>query len=327
MAVKVTIATFNCENLFTRYNFRGKKTGKKDSKGKLIYREFTPTELAKAVKDGFIIDKKVFKRSMEKFRKLTAAAIKGVKADIVGLQEVENLDTLKHFNTNYLKTKRFQYQYLVDGNDPRFIDVGLLSNLEFDQLRTHQFRSKGRWKIFSRDCLEAHFSVHGRTLTVFVNHLKSMMGGRSKTRKRRENQSAEIIKILKERFGNNYGNSNFVIIGDLNDYMEVGEESQSGIRILLQDDQMENVLNRLPTDQRWTHFYKSDKSYHQLDYILISKSLAQKNPTAKPHIERRGQPKRVNLSGQPKKVTTFFRGVTKTTKASDHCPVAITLKL
>lgn len=111
MATKVTTATFNCENLFTRYNFRGKKTGRKDSKGKAIYREFTPAELDKAVKDGFIVDKEVFKRSLEPFRKLTAAAIKGVKADIVGLQEIENLDTLKNFNSNYLKTKRFKYQY------------------------------------------------------------------------------------------------------------------------------------------------------------------------------------------------------------------------
>jgi predicted extracellular nuclease len=327
MAGEITIASFNVENLFTRYNFKGKKTGQKDHKNRNIYRPYTPKELQRAVRDGFIIDREMFKTALKPSRALTARAIKALKANILGLQEIENLDTLKRFNSNFLKSKKFKYQMVIDGNDNRFIDVGLLSDIPPDFVRTHQFLRSGRSRIFSRDCLEIHFNINHRTLVVFVNHFKSMMGGRSRTRKRREIQCEAVLNILKERFGSQFGNANFVILGDLNDYMEMGKENESGIRKLLQSDQMENVLERLPAPKRWTHFYSKTKDYRQLDYILVSKSLALKNPAALPYIERRGQPLRVNPKNKPPVVPRFFKEVKGKAKASDHCPVSITLQL
>ena len=145
MANTLTIATFNVENLFTRFKFKGRRVkNPPGSKKKTRFVRYTPKQLAKAVEDGFIIDRNVFKRYLRPSRTLTAKALKGVNADVVGLQEVENLDILKLFNTRYLKgASKFKYQYLIDGNDNRFIDVALLSKLEVDFLRTHQFRKKG----------------------------------------------------------------------------------------------------------------------------------------------------------------------------------------
>ena len=327
MATPVTVATFNTENLFTRYNFRGEKTGK-DEKGKTVYRPYTAKEFERAVKDGFILDPDVFKTTLKPVRKLTGRALRGVKAHVVGLQEVESLDTLKKFNRDYLtKSTKFKYQVLIDGNDQRYIDVGLMSKLPIDFIRTHQFRKKKYTPIFARDCLEVHIKVGAKTLPIFVNHFTSMMRGRAKTRYRREGQSKEIIKILKERFGEDFGDHDFIILGDLNDYMEPDDTKSSGIRSLLLSDQMENVIDRLPEPERWTHYYKGDKSHRQLDYILLSRSLAEKNAGVLPVIERRGQPKRVNRPGEPPRVKKFFKEVTGGKKASDHCPVAITLKV
>lgn len=325
MSETVTIATCNVENLFTRFHFKGKKV--KESQGKITYRPYSAKELEAAVKDGFIIDKKVFKTTFKPVRNLTAKAIKAVKADIVGLQEVENLDTLKRFNSLYLKNKKFKYQIVIDGNDNRLIDVALLSNFPIDFVRTHQFRRKGRSKIFPRDCFEVHVDIKGHILPIFINHFTSMMRGRMRSRYRREIQSEEMVTILRERFGQNYGDHDFVVLGDLNDYMDEGEESLSGIRKLLQTNEMENVVNRLPLNERWTHYYKADKTYHQLDYILISRALAERNPDVLPIIERRGQPKRVNQPNKPPRVKKFFPEVKRNFKASDHCPVAITLRL
>jgi len=315
------------ENLFTRYNFKGKKIGRKDQKNRNIYRAYTPEELQRAVKDGFIVDRNLFKSALKPSRVLTAKAIHGLKANILGLQEIENLDTLKRFNSNFLKSKKFNYQLVIDGNDNRFIDVGLLSDIPPDFVRTHQFLKRGRSRVFSRDCLEVHFKINQQTLVVFVNHFKSMMGGRARTRKRRETQSEAVLEILKKRFGNQFGEADFIVLGDLNDYMETGKEKESGIRKLLESNQMENVLERLPAPERWTHFYSGTKDYRQLDYILISKSLALKNPAALPYIERRGQPMRVNLKNKPPVVPGFFKEVKGKAKASDHCPVSFTLQL
>ncbi len=327
MPTSVTIATFNVENLFVRYSFKGKKI--KDPRGKTKYQPYTDKQLADAVKDGFIVDKKMFNRTLGPVRKLTARALKGVKADIVGLQEVESQDTLKKFNSNFMGSKKFKYQLVVDGNDNRFIDVALLSNYPIDFVRTHQFTKKGRSKVFPRDCLEVHINIKGKRLPIFINHFTSMMRGRATSRPRRELQSHEVIAILKDRFGHHYGDHDFVVLGDLNDYMVEGDEAASGIRALLQSDQMVNVVDRLPSADRWTHFYNGDKSYHQLDYILVSNSLAYKagNKSTQPVIERRGQPLRVNQKNKPKMVHTFFPEIKGRLKASDHCPVGITLKV
>ena len=227
MADEFTIATFNVENLFIRYNFKGKKIKQGN---KTTYKAYTAAELKKAVKDGFIIDSKIITRNFEPIRKLTARTLKAVKADIIGLQEVESLDTLKTFNSRYLNSK-YRYKIVIDGNDPRFIDVGLLSKFPIDYVRSHQFERSGRSYVFSRDCLEVHFNMGGKPLVVFVNHLKSMMGGRHQTKKRRELQSRKIIGILKDRFGSNYGDADFVIMGDLNDYYEPARPNASGILV------------------------------------------------------------------------------------------------
>lgn len=309
---KFTIATFNVENLFTRFQFK------------------TRADASHAVERGFINEPDKFDKTLEESRVLTAKAIAALKADFIGLQEVENLETLKLFNQKFLKEQTSQYPFplLIDGNDPRLIDVGLLSKNPIISLRTHQFLkdSSGRL-IFSRDCLEVQVQVGSKIVHVFLNHLKSMVGGREETRPRREAQSQAILKILEERFGSNFGEANFIVLGDLNDYLIPGQEEQSGIRDLLQSEQIENVVLRLPQEQRWTHFFEGDKSFNQLDYLLISKALARKNPDVLPLIERRGQPLRVNQPGQPQRVREFFPEVKGNLKASDHCPAAITLEV
>jgi predicted extracellular nuclease len=313
MAETFTIATFNAENLFTRFKFK------------------TQTDADKAVRGGFIIEPDKFEELLEESRVLTAKAIKALNADFLGLQEIENLDTLKLFNRTFLKdlNVNFNFPLLIDGNDTRLIDVGLLSNLPIVNLRTHQFIKAGAGNsfVFSRDCLEVEVQVGAKIVHVFINHFKSMLGGREQTKSRREQQSQTVLNLLQKRFGNDFGEANFVVLGDLNDYLETDREDECGIRALLQSEQMENVVLRLPLEEQWTHFFKGDKTYNQLDYILISKALADKNPDVLPVIERRGQPKRVNQPGKPEKVTEFFPEVTGDLKASDHCPVAITLKV
>jgi endonuclease/exonuclease/phosphatase family metal-dependent hydrolase len=321
MPQKLRVAAFNVENLFARFRFKGKRERyqKPDGGYGYRYREYTAEELHQAVKDGWIVDKTFFAIHDERSKEITAKAIRAVKADVIALQEVESLDTLKRFNRQY--RLGYRYSLLIDGNDPRLIDVAVLSKHPFGDVRTHQFETSGRSFVFSRDCLEVEIQLSQHTfLPVFVNHFKSMIGGRKETMPRRRAQAQRVVKILKERFGNRLAQEAFIVLGDLNDYLP-----SSGLAPLLSQPWLENVVQTRIADskERWTHYYAGENEYRQLDYLLLSKALADANPQAVPRIERRGMPRRAQEAGKER-----FEGVGRNyPKASDHCPVVIEIQI
>jgi predicted extracellular nuclease len=297
----LTIATFNCENLFVRYKFGS--TADPDD----------------AVKNGFVLDRRRFETILSEEQKITAQAIKAADADIIVLQEVENLDTLKSFTAQLLTGEKYTHRLLIDGNDPRLIDVAILSRIPIDSCTTHQTRRKGRSAIFSRDCLEARFIIGGKPFSVFVNHFKSMLDGKAETMARRVDQAQEVLKILSERFGPDPGKADWVVLGDLNDF-----QPSAAISVLQNSPWMEDASLRIADPaERWTHFYADKKQYEQLDYIFLSKALAARNPKAIPFMVREG------LCLKADRYTgKRFAGIGKERPhASDHCPVVIKLKI
>lgn len=305
MSQTVRIATFNCENLFARYKFR-------------LKRQQEPSP------DGWDINATRFDIYDDEMRKLTARAIKAVRADVIVLQEVENLEVLKRFRANYLGGFRaYPHAVVVDGNDPRKIDIAVLSKYPLTHLRSYQelkASPRKRGFIFSRDCLEVDVDIGGNTLTLFGNHFKSMVGGRNRTRKRRMLQAATVKQLVRQRFGDKPGEQPFIILGDFNDYANDDKEGKSGIRSLVRWNQIYDVNRELPPDERWTHYFKGRRKYSQLDYILVSNAL--RDRIREVYIERRGQPPRAErFTGKR------FPGVSNKKKASDHCPVVVELEL
>jgi predicted extracellular nuclease len=321
--MRVRIGTFNAENLFARFRFKGARERYRKPGGRwgYRYRPYSQDELRDVVKEGWTIDKTKFKPFREQNRQLTARAIKAIKADILGLQEIEGMDTLKRFVTEFMARQGYTYKVVIDGNDPRLIDVALVSKYPFAYIRTYQFERTpgGRSFVFSRDCLEVGVRLSRHTvLPLFVNHFKSMVGGRAQTMARRKLQAEAVVRILKARFGKNPGKAAWVVLGDLNDYVP-----SSGLDPLLGQPWLENVVERLPDQERWTHYYGGKKEYRQLDYLLLSKALARANPQAVPDIERRGMPRRATRYTGPR-----FPGVgRKEPKASDHSPVVIEIDI
>jgi hypothetical protein len=231
----VRVATFNVENLFARFKFEA------------------GVDPENAVRDGWDVNKTVFRIQDEDGKRLTGLTIKEANADVLALQEVENLDTLKRFRSKYLGGAReYPYAVSIDGNDPRLIDVAVLSRLPVLHVRTYQHLRSGRSLIFSRDCLEVDVDVGGRTLTLFVNHLKSMLdqddpeNGRRNTRARRMLQTRTVKRIVANRFGSQPGDAPFVVLGDLNDYPQSDAQGTTGIRGLLTWDEVENVVGACP---------------------------------------------------------------------------------
>jgi hypothetical protein len=109
----------------------------------------------------------------------TARVLLDLRADIVGVVEAESRIALKRFaDAGVLEQGRPRYPHVmvVDGNDERGIDVGVLSGRDFPLIgqRTHVDDTDHVGRVFSRDCAEYHFRTPaGATIAVLVNHFKS----------------------------------------------------------------------------------------------------------------------------------------------------------
>jgi endonuclease/exonuclease/phosphatase family metal-dependent hydrolase len=327
----VRVATFNVENLFARFRFRGKPTYRN---GKVVgYRPYTRQQLDSILARGWTVEETFFMPFKHTARDVTGDAIKATKADILALQEVESMDGLKKFNTDVLDG-RYRQKLAIDGNDPRRIDVGLLcapkkaaaGAINIRNIRTHQFlrTANNQAFIFSRDCLEVDLQLADGELTLFINHFKSMMEGKAQTEARRVLQVQKVIDIIQDRFSKaGPGNANWVLLGDFNTY-----RPSAALALLDKLDWAVDVTKRIPDDERWTHFYDPTEwnsggapEYRQLDYIWMSKALAAKNPGV-PTVIRKG------LCLAAKKYTgPRFKGVTGKVAASDHCPVAMDITI
>ena len=152
--------------------------------------------------------------------------------------------------------------------------------------------SEGR-NLFSRDCLEVNVEKNGKTLHLYVNHFKSMREGRPQTRARRETQARCVAEILDKKHAKNNYLENFVVLGDFNDYLEPGH----ALGPLVDHPELVNVTNRLHPDHRWTHYWNSGNEYHQIDFMLVSRFLAEAkdNKDTNPEIVRTGCPYRASL--------------------------------
>jgi predicted extracellular nuclease len=297
--VAIRLATFNAENLFARYNFN---------------KNYSPVS-----NDGFTINDLAFDIYDETDKEITAQALHEVNADIFALHEIESLPVLDAFNSRYLGTMKYRHRLLIDSFDPRKIDVAILSRFPIISVQSHRQErnaSNSAW-LFSRDCLVVSLDINGKELILYINHFKSMMEGRNETHDRRKEQVDRVAAILDERWKAKKYKGNFVVLGDFNDY----PDGNTALISLLQHPGLENVVKRLPQEDQWTHFYADRNEYKQLDYILLSKSLAAKN-SGPPSIMRKGLSPRAEKYTGPR----FPKVVEEERKASDHAPVFIDIE-
>ncbi len=364
------LATFNVENLLRRFDFSGYRNRLNADRVLSLYAvenetQYQALEQARAIAET------------DDTRQLTALAIAATRADIICLQEVDDLDGLNAFERGYLFKmigEGYRHKFVSQGNDIRGIDVGLMlrdqtaggETMEVSGIKSHAHLTFGDLglvtqelldrgheadeRIFRRDCLEVELRIGGRPLTLFIVHLKSMTGGRGPTPGReasmplREAEARAVRRIVQDRFGDDVRRAAWAICGDFNDYRErvmvggdedrgwtftpVGEE-RSALDILLADAFAVDPMEQRPALDRWTLFHTRgprDRHLCQLDYLLLSPALAAANPHSVPDVIRRGQPWRtVFPPGQA--VERFPRTGWDRPKASDHCPVAITLDL
>ena len=289
----VRIATFNAENLLSRFDFTGFRNELKQDRVSQLYdfdteAQYRQAEIARAVS------------LTDDTRQLTALAIAEADADILCLQEVENLDTLHRFEYGYLFKMigdGYRHKVLIGGNDSRGINLALMTRdktidgakIEVLDVTSHahlSYEAMGLYtpdlaglqkpgdKIFKRDCLEVDLKIGPKRLTVYVVHFKSMgserngVDGRTRTMPVRVAEARGVRKIIADRFGPDGGGKRYVIAGDFNDYSEklvitgdrrsgyhfTPEDAEDGaVRVLTAGGFSENVVARRPEMDALSH--------------------------------------------------------------------------
>ncbi|MFG5379907.1 endonuclease/exonuclease/phosphatase family protein [Yoonia sp. R2-816] len=200
---------------------------------------------------------------------------------------------------------------------------------------------KQRRRVFRRDCLELEIRDGDDSLTIFNCHFKSMGGGRKATIGVRQLEALSVREIIRRKFPDP-AVGKWVVVGDLNDYrmqvkvrsaldgngnpieevVHLADDKPSGIDPLVKDGFGFNVVDVLPENERWTHYYASDRTKTQLDYIIVSPAL--RESVRDVEIIRGGQPYRVPNSGA---ISRYPRIGHDRPKASDHCPVVATVTI
>jgi len=370
-AMSFRIATFNVENLMNRFDFSGYRNELHLDRALALFdikdeAEFRELERARTI------------AHTDDTRQLTALAIAATRADILCLQEVDNLAALNAFEYGYLFKMigaGYREKYSSAGNDTRGIDVAVMMRretadgdpIEFQRMTTHahltfqdfdlytpELAALGispNERIFRRDCLEIDLRIGGRPLTLYVVHFKAMspprngQDGRETSMPIRIAEASAVRRIICDRFGlEGAARKNWMICGDFNDYRErviiegdahngysfrPVQETQSSVNVLTAGGFCENVVERRPEIDRWTLYHTrgpDERHLCQLDYLLLSPALARRNSNAVPDIIRQGQPWRT-IFPPGQEVERYPRTGWDRPKASDHCPVAISLNL
>ena len=149
---------------------------------------------------------------------MTARIIDDVAADVLAVVEAEDRPSLVRFNDELLNG-RYGHVMLIDSNDERGIDVGLLTadHIGIRAVTSHvdiPDPDRPGETLFSRDCPTYRLDVAGTELWVLVNHLKSQsftFGNPDPLRTRQANQVRTIYDQLR-----NDGVELIAVIGDLN---------------------------------------------------------------------------------------------------------------
>jgi endonuclease/exonuclease/phosphatase family metal-dependent hydrolase len=200
-------------------------------------------------------------------------ALRILEADVVALQEVENLALLERLNTEQLSELGYNEVRLTEGNDPRGIDVALLSRFEVIEEESHRHDTfpgvDGDTTTygFSRDCPVITLQP-GPGLRVFllINHLRSSYGDNDAEALARRQAQAQRVREIADELLQQHPGAHLVVMGDLND-----RPSSRTLELIIQGSPpLLDLLTLVPAEERYTTSWSNRP---QFDYLLVSPAL------------------------------------------------------
>jgi endonuclease/exonuclease/phosphatase family metal-dependent hydrolase len=215
----------------------------------------------------------------------------------------------------------YRHVMLIDGNDDRGIDVGLMTKAGFriDAVHSHvDDRDAEDDRVFSRDCPEYSIPVPGgKTLVVVLNHFKSKgYGTQAESNARRRAQAQRVRDIYEER--KLQGFAYVAIMGDLNDT----PGSNPLQPLLANGSDLKDVFTHPSfNDQGRPGTHGNCTASGKLDYILLSPGVWE--TVSSGGVERRGAWGGTHGTLWPR----FPEVVTEKDVASDHIAVWVDVNI
>ena len=209
---------------------------------------------------------------------MTAQVILDVNADIQGVVEVEDRPSLSRFNQDLLGG-HFAHVMLIDGNDSRGIDVGIMTKKDIEIVSMHSnvdIADSGAAgeRLFSRDCAEYLCRLpSNKTVRVLLNHFKSQSGGGGEKRARQAQGVRDIVDALVAS-----GEKNLIVMGDLNEGPDgQGNPSKRFAPLYAPSSPLVDVFS-LPAFDPGPKpgTFQSCSTTNRIDYIFVSHNLAPK---------------------------------------------------
>ena len=207
----------------------------------------------------------------------TARVLNEVNADVVGVVEAESRPALCDFNAVLIGiTDGTPYKHimLIDGNDRRGIDVGLMTRQDFHirSISSHVDDVLSNGSNFSRDCPVYQLATpNGLKLALLILHLKSKgFGSQASNDAKRKAEALRVKEIYEElRSG---GHENIAIVGDFND-----TPNSAPLQPLLADTDLQDVFTHPNFDDGgFPGTFGLSNANQKIDYILLSPELAER---------------------------------------------------
>ncbi len=247
---------------------------------------------------------------------MTAKVIQDVNADVLAVIEAENRIALSRFNEQLLRPINATYSgiMLIDGNDERGIDVGLLMKPghTIETIVSHVDDMEEGRRIFSRDCPEFTVQVNDvARILIMVNHFKSKgFGNKAESDARRKAQATRVREVYDQRRAQ--GLDMIAIVGDLNDTPD-----SDPLRPLVgagSDLKDISAHPQFQSDGRPGTFGNGTKS-NKIDYVLLSPALFERVATG--GVLRKGV-----WGGQNGTLFPHYEEIKKQSQAaSDHAAI------
>lgn len=192
--------------------------------------------------------------------------------DFIVLQEVENLHILQRLVDEGLAGMGYDHVGLMDGFDPRGIDVGYISRFPITNVVSHIGESfegpTGESQRFTRDALEVFVNANGIDVLVMTSHFISQRCDTAaecaEKNARREGEAAQARDLLGRRANTR---KHVIFAGDMND-----SPGSATYEAMTMGDEIIDLSLTVPAADRWSFVFRGARE--QLDYMMGSQGMS-----------------------------------------------------